>query len=167
MPFLGVGGVLWPKLAIETPTTRQNFGKFRRWPVPRSDASGHRRDIAWRPLGPGTCKRAGPNSTDVAFVVAVKVRVLGERIFHVGRHGSHQKGNPRSGVPLISVNIMISLLFNFRSIFCWKFFWAPGQHFVGWREYCVFFTLTHSLTQKIHNLKNIHFRATYGRCFRN
>ena len=89
-----------------------------------------------RPVGPGTCKRAGPNSTDVAFVVAVKVRVSGERIFHVGRHGSHQKGNPPSGVPLIFVNIIISLLFNFRSIFCWKFFWAPGQHFVGWREEC-------------------------------
>ena len=71
----------------------------------------------------------------MAFVVAVKVRVSGERIFHVGRHGSHQKGYPPSGVPLIFVNIIISLLFNFRSIFCWKFFWAPGQHFVGWREY--------------------------------
>ena len=30
MPFLGVGGVLCPKLAIETPTTCQNLGKLAR-----------------------------------------------------------------------------------------------------------------------------------------
>ena len=87
-----------------------------------------------RPVGPGTCKRAGPNSTDVAFVVAVYVRVLGERIFHVGGHGSHQKGNPRSGVPLTSVNIMISLLVISRIIFYRKHFWPPGSLFFGWRE---------------------------------
>ena len=43
MPFLGVGGVLWPKLAIETPTTRRNLRMFWRWTVTRSDASHHRR----------------------------------------------------------------------------------------------------------------------------
>jgi hypothetical protein len=126
--FLGVGGVLWPKLAIETPTTRWNFGKFQRWPVPRSGASYHRRyclPTCWaRYLQKGRF-----NSTDVAFVVAVNVRVSGERIFHVGRHGSHQKGNPRRGVPLISINIMISLLVISRIIFYRKHFWPPGSLF--------------------------------------
>jgi hypothetical protein len=42
-------------------------------------------------------------------------------------------------LPLTFVNIIISLLVNFRSIFCWKCFWAPDQHFVGWREYCILF----------------------------
>ena len=57
------------------------------------------------------------------------MRVSGERIFHVGRHGSHQKGNPRSGVPLISVHIMISLLVISRIIFYRKHFWPPGSLF--------------------------------------
>jgi hypothetical protein len=70
----------------------------------------------------------------VAFIVAVYVRVLGERIFLVGRHGSHQKGNLRSGVPIISVNIMISLLVISRIIFYRKHVWPPGSLFFGWRE---------------------------------
>ena len=128
MPFLGVGGVLWPKLAIETPTTRRNFGKFRGWPLTRSDASHHRRyclTTCWaRYLQKGRSKfdRCGIRCGGLRESV-------GRADFHVGRHGSHQKGNPRSGVPLISVNIMISLLVISRIIFYRKHFWPPGSLF--------------------------------------
>ena len=133
-PFWGLGvscGQNWPLKHQQLAEISESSGvdQFR---VPTQVTIG---DIAWRPVGPGTCKRAGPNSTDVAFVVAVYVRVSGERIFHVGRHGSHQKGNPRSGVPLISVNIMISILVISRIIFYGKHFWPPGSLFFGWREY--------------------------------
>jgi hypothetical protein len=99
-------GCLVAKMAIETPTTRRNLEKFQGWPVTRSDTVTIR-DITWQPVGPGTCKRAGPNSTNVAFVVAVKVRVSG---YHqIGMSWGHF---PR--LPLIFVNIMISLLVKYQ-----------------------------------------------------
>ena len=127
-PFWGLGvscGQNWPLKHQQLAEISESSGvdQFR---IPTQVTIG---DIAWRPVGPGTCKRAGPNSTDVAFIVAVNVRVSGERIFHVGRHGSHQKGNPPSGVPLIFVNIMISLLVISRIIFYRKHFWPPGSLF--------------------------------------
>jgi hypothetical protein len=40
----------------------------------------------------------------VALVVAVEVRASGERIFHVGRHGSHQNGNVLGSFPKVTFN---------------------------------------------------------------
>ncbi len=89
-------------------------------------------DIAWRPVRPGSCKRAGTNSTNVALIVAVKVRALGERIFTSAAMVHITKGMswghcPR--LPLIFVNIIISLLVISRIIFYRKHFWPPGSLF--------------------------------------
>jgi hypothetical protein len=42
-------------------------------------------------------------------------------------------------LPLTFVNIIISLLVISRIIFYWKHFWAPGSHFLEWRESKVYY----------------------------